>query len=279
MLKRRFFCPKDFWQVVTSCATVERMIIASWNVNSLRVRLPHVLDWLDKNPVDVLALQETKVTDDAFPKEEITQAGYSVVFSGQKTYNGVALITREPAADVLADIPQLKDEQRRILIATVGDTRVMNVYVPNGESTDSDKYEYKLDWLKKITSHVKKELKSHKKFVLLGDFNIAPADDDVYKPERWKDKVLCSKPERAAYSKLLSAGLVDTFREFEQPEAVYSWWDYRFSGFKRNAGLRIDLILASEALAAVCENSDVDKIPRGLERPSDHAPVFAEFDT
>jgi len=202
-----------------------------------------VLDWLDKNPVDVLALQETKVTDDAFPKEEITQAGYSVVFSGQKTYNGVALITREPAADVLADIPQLKDEQRRILIATVGDTRVMNVYVPNGESTDSDKYEYKL------------------------------------KPERWKDKVLCSKPERAAYSKLLSAGLVDTFREFEQPEAVYSWWDYRFSGFKRNAGLRIDLILASEALAAVCENSDVDKIPRGLERPSDHAPVFAEFDT
>ncbi len=253
------------------------MIIATWNVNSLRVRLPQVLDWLRQNPVDVLALQETKVTDDKFPVDEFAAAGYAVTFSGQKTYNGVALITREPATDVLFDIPGLDDDQRRIIVATVGDTRVMNVYVPNGESTDSDKYDYKLQWLQKITRHVVKELKAHEYFVIVGDFNIAPADRDVYKPERWKDKVLCSKPERAALDKLMKAGLVDTFREFEQPDATYSWWDYRFNGFKRNAGLRIDLILANTALNEYCHSSTIDSQPRGLERPSDHAPAVARF--
>jgi len=252
--------------------------IASWNVNSLRVRLDHVLDWLQNDPVDVLALQETKLTDDKFPVEAIEAAGYQCRFVGQKTYNGVAVLSREPLADVVTSLPDYDDPQQRFIAGTVGGVRVVNVYVPNGETVDSDKYSYKLNWLASLNAFVSKELEQHDRLVLLGDFNIAPSDDDVYKPERWKDKVLCSAPERTALNDLLALGLVDTFREFEQEPAVYSWWDYRFNGFKRNAGLRIDLILASDALNADCISSTVDAAPRGLERPSDHAPVVAEFD-
>jgi len=254
------------------------MRIASWNVNSLRVRLEQVLDWLERDPVDVLALQETKLTDENFPVEAIEAAGYHCQFVGQKTYNGVAILTREPMTDVVTALPGNDDPQQRFIAGTVGTVRVVNVYVPNGEAVDSDKYPYKLKWLQTLNAALKRELKTHGDLVLLGDFNIAPGDDDVYKPERWKDKVLCSEPERTALADLLTLGLVDTFREFEQEPATYSWWDYRFNGFKRNAGLRIDLILASKSLNARCTTSMVDAAPRGLERPSDHAPVVADFD-
>jgi len=254
------------------------MRIASWNVNSLRVRLEQVIDWLERDPVDVLALQETKLTDEKFPVEAVEAAGYRCSFVGQKTYNGVAVLTRDPPADVVMALPGSDDPQQRFIAVTVGGVRVVNVYVPNGEAVDSDKYAYKLNWLSTLNAFLTDEMKQYPELVLLGDFNIAPADDDVYKPERWKDKVLCSEPERTALNDLLALGLVDTFREFEQEPATYSWWDYRFNGFKRNAGLRIDLVLASEALNARCTSSTVDPAPRALERPSDHAPAVAEFD-
>lgn len=253
------------------------MRIASWNVNSLRVRLPQVLQWLEDNPVDVLALQETKTQDPEFPTQEINDAGYHVVFSGQKTYNGVAILANSPITDPVTDITSLDDPQRRILAATIDNVRIINLYVVNGSEVGSEKYQYKLEWLEKVTAHIKKELKDNKKVVVLGDFNIAPKDVDVHDPEAWQGKILCSADERAAYTKLCDLGFTDTFRLFEQEPALFSWWDYRGGGYRRNHGLRIDLILASEVMKKKCIRSMVDKTPRSWERPSDHAPVVAEF--
>ncbi len=253
------------------------MKIASWNVNSLRVRLPQVLEWLEDNQVDVLALQETKMVDEDFPVEEIQQAGYQVQFSGQKTYNGVAVLSKQEAHDVVKDIKGLDDPQRRILAVTVDDVRVLNLYVVNGKEVGSDKYEYKLDWLQKVTAFIKQDLEKYPRYVVLGDFNIAPEDADVHNPKSWQGKILCSDEERNALKTITDLGFVDTFRLFDQEENTFSWWDYRGGGFRRNQGLRIDLILASTLLEGACSFSVVDKAPRSNERPSDHAPVIAEF--
>jgi exodeoxyribonuclease-3 len=254
------------------------MKIASWNVNSLKVRLPQVLDWLAASQADILCLQETKTTDENFPASEIEAAGYHVVFSGQKTYNGVAIISRQAATDVVTDVPGLDDPQRRILGATINGVRVLDLYVVNGQEVGSEKYAHKLHWLDKVTDYISEQLQQHERFVVLGDFNIAPDDRDVYDPEAWHERILCSTPEREALRKILALGLTDTFRLFDQEEASYSWWDYRAAGFRRNRGLRIDLVLASKALADNCRASGIDKEPRRLERPSDHTPVMAEFD-
>ncbi len=254
------------------------MKIATWNVNSLRVRLPQVLDWLAANPVDVLALQETKLQDEQFPEDALSDAGYHAVFSGQKTYNGVATLSRDAAGDVLCGLPQYDDPQRRFLAATIGGVRVVNVYVPNGQDVTSDKYVYKLDWLARLREAVATELKRHAHLVVVGDFNIAPADADVHDPAAWEGRVLFSEPEKAALAALLDLGLCDSFRLFDQAPQTFSWWDYRAAGFRRNAGLRIDHILASRALAEACHACYVDVEPRRQERPSDHAPVVAEFD-
>ena len=253
------------------------MKIASWNVNSLRVRLPHVLDWLSSAQPDILALQETKLEDAQFPAAELEAAGYHVAYSGQKTYNGVALLAREPLSEVVTDIPGLDDPQRRILGATIGDLRVLNLYVVNGQAVGSDKFAYKLHWLEQVSAYVREDLARHPNYVVLGDFNITPDDRDVHDPEQWREQILCSTPERSALKGLLDHGLKDTFRLFEQPEKEFSWWDYRQGAFRRNLGLRIDLVLASEPLAARCTAAYVDKEPRRLERPSDHAPMVAEF--
>ena len=253
------------------------MKIASWNVNSLRVRLPQVLEWLEQNPVDVLALQETKTQDPDFPQAEIIDAGYQVVFSGQKTYNGVAVLARSSITDPVTDVKNLDDPQRRILAVTVNGVRIINLYVVNGSEVGSEKFEYKLNWLDKVTKHVKTELKSHKQVVILGDFNIAPEDRDVHDPDLWHEKILCSTQERDALSKLMALGFEDTFRLFDQEDRLFSWWDYRGGGFRRNHGLRIDLVLASIELSKRCVSSVVDKTPRSWERPSDHTPVVAEF--
>lgn len=253
------------------------MKIASWNVNSLRVRLPQVLDWLQDNDADILALQETKMTDEQFPEIDIRDAGYHVSFSGQKTYNGVAIISKQPQSDVVKDIQTLEDPQRRILAATVNDVRLLNLYVVNGQEVGSEKYAWKLEWLDKVTAFIEQELARFDKFVVVGDFNIAPDDEDTWDPEVWRDRILCSEPEREALQKIIHMGLADTFRLFEQPPDIFSWWDYRAAGFRRNHGLRIDLILASQSMQAMCTASYIDKTPRKLERPSDHAPVVAEF--
>jgi len=253
------------------------MKIASWNVNSLRVRLPHVLDWLRDHQPDMLALQETKMTDDHFPADEIRQAGYEVSYSGQKTYNGVALLSRHRQLDLVTDVVDLQDPQRRILAATIDDVRLLNLYVVNGQEVGSEKYDWKLHWLEKVSDYIEAQLQQHEKLLVVGDFNIAPADEDTWDPEEWKDRILCSVPERAALQRLLDMGLVDTFRLFEHEPATFSWWDYRAAGFRRNRGLRIDLILSSPLMSKVCTASYVDKSPRRLERPSDHAPVVAEF--
>ncbi len=253
------------------------MRIASWNVNSLKVRLPQVLDWLAAHSPDVLGLQETKLVDEAFPAAELRAAGYEVSYSGQPTYNGVALLSRLPQAEVITGLDGLEDPQRRVLGATIGGVRVLNLYVPNGQAVGSDKYAYKLGWLESLHGQLKKELAWHERVVVMGDFNIAPEDRDVHDPVEWAGQVLCSEPERAALAKIMALGLVDTFRLFEQPESVFSWWDYRAAGFRRNRGLRIDLVLASQPLAAGCRRAWVDIEPRRHERPSDHAPVAAEF--
>lgn len=254
------------------------MKIASWNVNSMKVRLPHVLEWLAAADPDVLVVQEIKQQTDAFPVDAFGEAGYRSIANGQKTYNGVAIVSKADITQPVTELPGLDDPQRRVLATTIGGVRVVNLYVPNGQAVGSEKYDYKLGWLAALRDFLAAELDAHENLVVLGDFNIAPADEDVYDPEAWGDGVLCSKPERAALQELLKLGLTDTFREFEQPEKTFSWWDYRAAGFRRNAGLRIDLILASPALTARCTASYVDKEPRAWERPSDHAPVIAEFD-
>ena len=251
--------------------------IATWNVNSLKVRLPHVLEWLASNQVDVLALQETKIQDPNFPVKEIAAAGYEVVFSGQAAYNGVAILSRLPAQDIIVALPGQDDPQRRVLGATIGPIRVLNLYVPNGESITSTKYQYKLGWLANLAALVSVELVNHSHLVILGDFNIAPGDDDVYDPGEWFGQVLFSEPEKAALQSILDLGLVDCFRLHPQAPKSFSWWDYRMNAFQRNRGLRIDHILASKAMAGHCIRCVIDKGPRALERPSDHTPVIAEF--
>ncbi len=254
------------------------MKLAAWNVNSLKVRLPQLLDFLATRTPDIVCLQETKLEDVNFPRTELEAAGYQVVYSGQKTYNGVAILSKAPMSEVQIGIPGFGDEQKRVLAASVGDLRTVCVYIPNGQSVDSDKYRYKLKWLAALTGWLKNELKAYPKLALLGDYNIAPEDRDVHDPVLWKDQVLCSEPEREAFRELLGLGLKDSFRLFEQPEKSFSWWDYRMMGFRRNHGLRIDHILLSDALAASCTESRIDRDMRKLERPSDHAPVIATIE-
>ena len=255
------------------------MKIATWNVNSMNVRLPHVVEWLQAHEPDVLVLQEIKQLTEKFPTDELQEIGYRSIASGQKTYNGVAVISKNPATDPVMDFPDFDDPQRRVLATTIDDVRVVDLYVPNGSEVGSEKYAYKLDWLASLHRFLEAEMKKYENVVVLGDFNIAPADADVYDPEKWGEDILCSPPEREALRKLLDLGLTDVFRNFEQAESTFSWWDYRAAGFRRNAGLRIDLILTSDAMTQRCIASYVDKEPRGWERPSDHAPVVAEFAT
>jgi exodeoxyribonuclease-3 len=254
------------------------MKIVTWNVNSLKVRLPHVLDWLAAHKPDALCLQELKLEDKAFPLAEIEAAGYHAVYIGQKTYNGVAIISPRPIdeASVVRNIPGFEDEQKRLIAATIDGVRVVCGYFPNGQAVGSDKFEYKLKWLTALTDWLREELKTHERLVLAGDFNIAPEDRDAH-PD-WKDEIHVSEPERAAFCALQDLGLIDSFRLFEQPERAFSWWDYRMLAFRRNFGLRIDHLLVSPALREACRSCAVDKEPRRLERPSDHAPVVLELD-
>jgi exodeoxyribonuclease-3 len=254
------------------------MQIVTWNVNSLRVRLPQLLDWLAANQPDIVALQETKVLDEAFPAAEIAAAGYQVACNGQKTYNGVAILARAPLTESVLEIPSFDDQQRRVLAVNCGGVRVVNLYVPNGQSIASEKYEYKLRWLKALRQWLRAELAQYPRLVVLGDFNIAPEDRDVHDPAAWSGSVLVSEPERAALGELLQIGFADVFRQFDQPPQTFSWWDYRAGSFRRNNGLRIDLILASALLAPRCTGCRVDKLARSGERASDHAPVIASFD-
>ena len=253
------------------------MRLATWNVNSIKVRLPQLLGWLPAAQPDVVCLQELKTEAPKFPRAELESAGYACALNGQKTYNGVAILSRAPLVDVVADIPGFADEQRRVIAATVNGVRVVCVYCPNGQAVGSEKYQYKLRWFAALKDYLAAELKSHARLAIAGDFNVAPEDRDVHDPKAWEGQVPVSEPERAAWRALLDLGLKDSFRLFEQPEKIFSWWDYRMLGFRRNAGLRIDHILLSERLAQACSSSSVDKSPRKLERPSDHAPVIAEI--
>jgi exodeoxyribonuclease-3 len=254
------------------------MQIVTWNVNSLRVRLPQLLDWLGANQPDIVALQETKLLDEAFPVAEIEAAGYQVAFNGQKTYNGVALLARSPLSETVIEIPSFDDQQRRVLAASRGPLRVVNLYVPNGQVPGSDKFEYKLRWLKALRIWLRAELAQYPPLLVLGDFNIAPEDRDVHDPQAWVGSVHVSEPEREALGDLLRIGLIDVFRQFDQPPQTFSWWDYRAGALRRNHGLRIDLILASAGLAARCTGCRIDRVARSAERASDHAPVIASFD-
>ena len=253
------------------------MKIASWNVNSLNVRLPHLLHWLAEAKPDVVALQETKLEDHRFPEDALLEAGYRSVFAGQKTYNGVAILARQAISDVQAGIPGFDDPQKRAIAATVGDIRIVDLYVVNGEAVGSEKFAYKLRWLDAVREWLRAELAAHPKLVVLGDFNIAPDDRDVWDPKRWREKILCSTPEREAYRGLLELGLSDSFRLFNDEAGQHSWWDYRLSGFERGWGLRIDLALVSDALKARCSAAGIDREPRGRERPSDHTPGWVEI--
>lgn len=257
------------------------MKIATWNVNSLKVRLPHVLDWLASQQPDALCLQETKTEDGGFPFAELAAAGYHAEHNGQKTYNGVAWLTREIPIDVTRDIPGFVDEQKRVIAVTLGNgdaaTRLVCGYMPNGQAVGSDKYEYKLRWFAALTAWLREEVQRYPRLALLGDYNIAPEDRDVHDPLAWQGQILCSEPERTAFRDLLTLGLSDAFRLFDQAEKTYSWWDYREMGFRRNRGLRIDHILLTSPLAAACRSCIIDKAPRKLERPSDHAPVLADL--
>lgn len=251
------------------------MKIATWNVNSLRVRLPHVLKWLEEEKPDVLALQELKMEIHNFPEEVFKTAGYHAVANSQKTYNGVAVISRLPITEI--EMPDY-DEQRRLLSVTVDHVRVINAYVPNGQSLDSPKYEYKLNWFENFKKYIAQQLKHYPKLIILGDFNVAPADEDVHDPKAWEGQVLCSAPERQALEDIIRLGLTDSFRLFPQPPKSFSWWDYRMMAFRRNRGLRIDHILISNALKLLCRECWIDKNPRKWEQPSDHAPVIVNID-
>jgi exodeoxyribonuclease III len=252
--------------------------LATWNVNSLAVRLPQMLAWLAAHPVDVLALQETKLTDDKFPQAEIEAAGYAVQRFGQKTYNGVALLSRGAAAtDVVKGIPGLADEQARVIAGTVDGVRVIGAYFPNGQAPDSDKFAYKMRWLNGLREWVRTELAAHPQLVLLGDFNIAPEDRDVYDPVAWAGQIHCTPEERAQFQALLALGLVDAFRLFEQAPKSWTWWDYRNLAFRKNQGLRIDHVLVGQALRPQVRACTIDKLPRKNERPSDHAPVIVDL--
>jgi exodeoxyribonuclease-3 len=250
--------------------------ISSWNVNSLKIRLPQLIEWLDSRQPDIVCLQETKLEDRNFPSTEIDAAGYSVCFFGQKTYNGVALLSRYPLSEVIYGNPCFPDEQKRLISATAGTSRVVCAYVPNGQTVGSDKYAYKLDWLRALAEWLEEEMAVYPNLIVAGDFNIAPEDRDVYDPGVWAGQLLCSDAERAAFRKLQALGLKDSFRLFDQAEKTYSWWDYRMLGFQKNNGLRIDHILLSPPLAERCRSSGVDREMRKRERPSDHAPVMAE---
>jgi len=253
------------------------MKLATWNVNSLAVRLPQVLAWLQANPVDALVLQETKLTDDKFPAADFEAAGYRAAWFGQKTYNGVALLSRSDATQLQKNIPGLDDEQARVIAGTLGGVRVIGAYFPNGQAPDSDKFQYKMRWLDALRDWLRAELAAHPQLVLMGDFNIAPEDRDVHDPVAWAGQILCTPEERAHFRALVGLGLVDAFRLFEQPPKSWSWWDYRNLAFRKNQGLRIDLILVSEALKAQVSACVIDKLPRKNERPSDHAPVVVEL--
>ena len=252
--------------------------VATWNVNSLRVRLPQLEQWLGANDLDIIALQETKLIDADFPRAQIEARGYRAAFSGQKTYNGVALLSRRPIENVVTELPSFADPQRRVIAASIDGIRVINVYVPNGEAVGSDKFAYKLEWLRGLEKFLAGELAAHERVLLLGDFNVAPEDRDVHDPESWRGSVLVSADERAAYARLAACGMIDLFRRFEQPAQSFSWWDYRQGAYRRNHGLRIDLMLASQALSARCVFCRIDREPRAWERPSDHAPCAAGFD-
>jgi exodeoxyribonuclease-3 len=249
--------------------------IATWNVNSLNVRQPQVIDFLSVHSPSVLCLQETKLTDDKFPLAVFEEMGYHCAFAGQKTYNGVAIFSKTPLSDVVVNIPEFQDEQVRVISATIEECRIINVYVPNGAAVGTDKYAYKLKWLAALKDYLAKALLSYPKLCVMGDFNIAPTDIDVYDPIAWQGAILCSPPEREAFDELISLGLIDTFRCVNSEAGQYSWWDYRQGGFRRNHGLRIDHILASPAL--ILQDSYIDKTPRSHERPSDHTPVISQF--
>ena len=254
------------------------MKIVSWNVNSLKVRLEQVLQWSKQNSPDVLAIQETKLTDDKFPADEIKAAGWHVVYSGQPTYNGVCIISSSPASDVITDIDGLDDPQRRILAATIDDVRIINLYVVNGSEPESEKYIYKMHWLEQVINFISQQMQEHENVVVLGDFNIAPDDRDVYDADYWRGKILCTDKERAKLEGILDLGFDDSFRLLHDDGGHYSWWDYRMGGFPRNLGLRIDLILTNEPMSEMLTSAYIDKEPRAWERPSDHTPVVAEFD-
>ena len=253
------------------------MKLATWNVNSLKVRLPQVIDWLEANQPDMLCLQETKLSDENFPENEMAAIGYQSVFAGQKTYNGVAILSKQKGSEVVTAIPDFTDAQKRVIAATYGDLRVISIYVPNGDTVGSEKYDYKLKWLPALSRWLQQELRNYKKLAVLGDFNIAPEDRDVHDPKLWEGKVLCSQPERDALNELLDLGFVDSFRLFEQPEKTYTWWDYRMMAFRLNRGLRIDHIFLSHELSSTCLTCKIDKTMRKRERPSDHAPVMVEL--
>lgn len=253
------------------------MKIATWNVNSLKVRLPQVLEWTGVVAPDVLALQETKLTDENFPAAQIAESGYEATFAGQKTYNGVAILSKTESQNVETDFADRTTAERRTIAATYKGIRVINLYVVNGQEVGSDKYEYKLRWLDSVAEYLAGQLDSWKDVVVVGDFNIAPEDRDVHDPDAWRERILCSTPERKALENIFELGFTDVFRLFNQEPGNFSWWDYRAAAFRRNLGLRIDLILASETMRDRCTGCSIDMGPRKNERPSDHAPVISEF--
>ncbi len=259
------------------------MKLASWNVNSLKVRLPHLLDWLARQSPDAICLQETKLEDSKFPLEEIERAGYRCAWSGQKAYNGVAILSKVQTSDVATGIPGFVDDQKRVIAATLGNAgnalRVVCAYVPNGQALASDKFRYKLEWLAAFRNWLDDELRRHPQLAVLGDYNIAPSDEDVHDPRAWEGQVLCSPREREAFRSLLALGFKDSFRTLAPAQRSFTWWDYRMNAFKRGLGLRIDHILLAPDLASRCRSCVIDTAPRGLERPSDHAPIMVELES
>jgi len=253
------------------------MKVVTWNVNSLNVRLPHLLNYLNEHKPDILSLQETKVPDEKFPIADIESAGYQVAFSGQKTYNGVATLSKVEAVDIVTDIPGLDDPQRRFLAVTIDGHRIINLYIPNGQEVGSEKYNYKFRWLTALRNHLVTELSQYKKVIMLGDYNIAPADIDIYNPKRWQGKIMCSDREREMFQSILKSGFSDSLRQLYPDEPLHSWWDYRMNAFDRDWGIRIDHILTTHAITPI--SAGVSREERGRERPSDHAPVWLEFES